>query len=129
MLRINWTPRKTAASLLLAVVSSAPLAAQYGAHVADGLERTRQLVQMQLAHPQNADRKLINAEKRRIEFSRRLADFTKTWNSLMESKSNGKWDSKRAKAARKEFERLVRSQGWFEQSEAAAKAGNQTSRR
>jgi hypothetical protein len=94
--------------LLLAVVSSAPLVAQYGARVADGLERTRQLMQMQLAHPQNADRRLINAEKRRIAFSGRLADFTKTWNSLMETKSSGKWDPKRAKAARKAFERLVR---------------------
>jgi hypothetical protein len=32
----------------------------------------------------------------------------------METKSKGKWDTKRAKAARKAFERLVRSQGWLE---------------
>ncbi len=116
----SWTPHKTAASLLLALVSSVPVVAQYGSSgapsIADGLARTRQLVEMQVAHPELADRKRVIAEKRKSEFSGRLTEFTNSWNSLMESKSHGKWNPKRAKAARKAFERLVRSQGWFEES-------------
>jgi len=119
VLHSSWTPRKTAASLLLAVVSSAPLVAQYGGSgapsIADGLARTRQLVEMQVAHPELADRKRLIAEKRKLEFSGRLTEFTNSWNSLMESKSHGKWNPKRAKAARKAFERLVRTPGWLEE--------------
>jgi hypothetical protein len=67
-------------------------------------------------HHRAADRKLLNAEKRRLEFAERVVKFTDSYNALMENGRKGVWNPKQAKAARKAFERLVHSEAWLETS-------------
>ena len=57
---------------------------------------------------------LAKLEKAQREFVERLAGFANAWNALMQVHEKGAWNAKQAREAHKAFERLVRSQGWVE---------------
>jgi hypothetical protein len=71
-------------------------------------------VERNASRPQ-VDRKAQAAQKRQLEFAQRVVEFTDTWNSLIQKCGKGTWSPKQAKAVRKAFERLLRTEGWMEE--------------
>jgi hypothetical protein len=59
-----------------------------------------------------ADRAKV--EKANLEFNERMTEFASAWNALIKVCEKGVWSAKQARQAHKAFERLVRSQGWVE---------------
>jgi hypothetical protein len=49
-----------------------------------------------------------------------VADFTNSWNKLIQVAGRGGWNAKEARKTRQAFERLVRCQAWIEDANASA---------
>ncbi len=115
--------RITAAVLLISLGTALRTAAQSPAGYAspgyfDTTAGAHMALEMQRrSHRQAGDRGKLRAEKRRLEFAERVAAFANAWNTLMENGAKGVWNPKQAKAARKAFDRLVKSDGWFEDAQ------------
>jgi len=113
--------RNTLLALLIFVGTAAQLAAQIrempSRDYSDANARAQIYLEMQRRErSRSAERKRLNAEKRKLEFAERVVKFTDSYNALMEDGKRGVWNPKRAKAARKAFERLVHSEAWLETS-------------
>ena len=98
---------------------AAPLFAQspgLARSYADDLAAMHTLVDVErnAAHHQDGA-KTEAVQKRQLEFAQRLEEFTNTWNALVHNCDKGVWNPKQAKAVRKAFERLTRTEGWMEE--------------
>lgn len=103
--------------MLLAALCALPLGAQ--SPVRDSPknpDNPRSAVLRDLDHVSEREQARERAadEKRQREFMERLTEFATAWNALMKVCEKGVWSSKEARHAHKAFERLVRSQGWVE---------------
>lgn len=112
--------RITVVALLIFMGTVLRMAAQSPAGYAsreyfDTAARAHMVMEMQRrSHGKADDRKKLKAERLKLEFAERVAEFTNVWNTLMENGAKGVWNPKQAKAAREAFDRVVKSDGWLE---------------
>ena len=118
--------RQPALALVLATGLTHPVVAQSPSTTgaANIMMRSRWLqeVEQRATHEalhkgSNRDKEI--AQERTQFFNARLADFTKSWNKLMKLADNGVWNAKEAKKTRQAFERLVKTEGWIEESKGS----------
>jgi hypothetical protein len=103
--------------MLAGTLGSGAVAAQLAGRKPPPLDseanRSRELDRLTPDHrPPNRENRA--AAKRRELFRKRLSDFAKAWNALMQSSAKGGWNARQAKAVRIAFDRLVHSDGWAE---------------
>ena len=119
MFRICSNARSTIATTLLAAICAAPLGAQLparGSPANPDNPRTAALRDLDHVSERQKARERAADEKRQREFMERLTEFATAWNALMKVCEKGVWSAKEARHAHKAFERLVRSEGWVENS-------------
>jgi len=116
--------RRLAGTLVLAAFASAPLAAQSSGRglppSQDDPQNPFSIDAAAARDRQQADRAAAQSRAAALNqdarFRKALADFVSSWNELLKTCGPGKWNAKRARAARKAFERLIRSKAWIEQN-------------
>jgi hypothetical protein len=115
--RFRSNARRTVATLLLPLFSSLTLGAQSPARgIPPNPENPNAAALRDIERMPARDKARDHAaeEQREREFFERLTEFATTWNTLMKLCEKGVWNAKKAKQARKAFDRLVQSPGWVE---------------
>ena len=115
--------RLPAAALILAAGLALPAPAQAPGGFASPEAKSREIqaIEQRAVRDTAHEAAKADVEKRQREFNALLVDFTNSWNKLIKLSGRGGWNAKEARKTREAFERLAHSDGWIEESKAAAR--------